>query len=161
MPEITRTAPGTGQPATDIEDPRTRIHAELREWTEGHLPSEAGVELLIRQGNLLVTRENGTAFDAETTIRRSLRHRGHLSGSQRRVADVAAALLTGGTIDIREVFSGMDRRDLQLVLAALAHTAGGHQHAELNPQPGAHPRIVPLPPVHPWPQLGPKSGPDL
>lgn len=162
MPEITRTTPVAGQAAaTEVDAHRERVHADLREWTEGHLPSEAGVELLIRQGSLLITGENGAALDAETTIQRSLRHRGHLSGSQRRTADVAAALLNGSAIDLRETFGGLDRRDLQLVLAALAHAAGGHQHAELNPNPGVRPQVLPLPPVHPWPASPQPDGPGL
>jgi NAD-dependent dihydropyrimidine dehydrogenase PreA subunit len=64
----------------------------------------------------------------------------------------ALRLADGQPIDLADLTAGLDRPELALLLAALAHAAGSHEHREVlrdddgAPHPGA-----PLGPVVPWP----------
>jgi hypothetical protein len=63
---------------------------------------------------------------------------GQLPGSQEELAvlRVAASLADGRPIDLADVAVALDRRTLGLVLAALAHAAGSHDHRA--PVPAGH-----------------------
>jgi hypothetical protein len=55
-------------------------------------------------------------------------------------------------VDLGDLAAGLDRRALTLVLAAIAHAAGSHEHRidrdrDGVPHPGGR-----LPPLVPWPQ---------
>ncbi|CCG04788.1 hypothetical protein [Blastococcus saxobsidens] len=75
------------------------------------------------------------------------------SSSQRRVLQAAASIADGHPIDLGDLAAGLDRRALTLVLAAIAHAAGSHEHHHITrdldgaPHPGGR-----LPPLVPWPQ---------
>jgi ABC-type transport system involved in cytochrome bd biosynthesis fused ATPase/permease subunit len=56
---------------------------------------------------------------------------GALSGGERRLLAMVAALLEETPVDVVDVVTGLDRANLHLVLAALAHAAGSHEHAEV------------------------------
>ena len=77
-------------------------------------------------------------------LERALRS-GTISGSsgQRRLLRAAAGLADGQPVDLADLTAGVDRAELGLLLAAVAHAAGSHEHR--GPDGGL------LGPVVPWP----------
>lgn len=84
----------------------------------------------------------------------------YASGSSSRILRIAASLASDSTLNLEDAVSGLDRTNLTLVLAALSHANGAHEHREyLLPaaDDGQPPVITPstprvdLGPVHPWP----------
>ena len=66
----------------------------------------------------------------------ALRHgAGALSGGERRVPTLVSALLGETPVDIVNLANGLDRTNLHLVLATLAHAAGSHEHADVVVEP--------------------------
>lgn len=134
----------------------------LRAWAKGLYPTEAAVELAIRWGDgwlaaayqpWVIELEDGFyRLDAEELLRNS----GAFSGGERRVVAVIASLLDQSEckISLAGIPSGVDRDALNLILAAIAHAGGSHEHsvARFNDdrtailgfdQPGS---------LHPWPE---------
>ena len=117
----------------------------LRAWAKGSLPLEASIELLVRAFDGRFARANqpwirvepsGATWLDDQFLASSL---GGLSGGERRVLSVAVALAdtTGARrVDLADVVAGIDRDNLDLVLAALAHAGGSHQDALLAPMTG-------------------------
>lgn len=116
-----------------------RTIAGLRAWARGSYPEEAAVELL------------GRAFGGRFASPgwpwvRACEHAGwywldpeaiwtgtaSLSSGERRMLNVVAALVGGQPLtDLGGTLTGLDRRNLVLVLAAFAHAAGSHEHSVL------------------------------
>lgn len=132
----------------------------LRDWATGMYTLAAAAELLIRYGPPLLTgpwveydpdRErywfNTQALDA-----------GALSGGERRVLDVAAALANDDhPVALGDAVSGIDRAHLELVLAAIAHAAGSHEHSQMVWAEGDDGRrrvtgFEQLGSLYPWPE---------
>lgn len=75
------------------------------------------------------------------------------SNSQRWVLGAAASIADGHPVDLGDLAAGLDRRDLTLVLAAIAHAAGSHDHPHTPRDPGGVPHPCDrLPPLIAWPQ---------
>jgi hypothetical protein len=135
--------------------------AGLRRWAEGSYAYEAAVELLIRAFNGRFARP-GWPWIADTSGELSWLDAaqiapdttGALSGGERRLLAVVAALAGEQPADISEV-AGLDRDLLDLVLAAIAHAGGSHQHSDIRSGSGGRPEFARLPPLHPWPPLTP------
>jgi hypothetical protein len=75
--------------------------------------------------------------------------RGRLRGGPKElvVLRVAASLADGHPVDLADVAVALDRRTLGLVLAAVAHAAGSHDHSAPAPAghgPGTDVRLGPL-----------------
>lgn len=147
-------------------NPRT-VQDALRSWAAGSLALTAAVELLTRcfDGRFAAASQpwirvepNGWTWLDDQDLAASL---GGLSGGERRVLTVVAALAdsTGNRrIDLTDVVTGIDRENLDLVLAALAHAAGSHEHAGFEVSDDGHSaRLVRLPSLHAWPDDGPGS----
>jgi hypothetical protein len=68
------------------------------------------------------------------------------------VLRAAASIADGHPVDLGDLAAGLDRRALTLLLAAIAHAAGSHEHRDLIygsdgvPRPGDR-----LPPLIAWP----------
>ena len=135
-------------PAVDRPGPEA---AGLRAWARGTYPDEAAAELLIRAfGGRFATRvqpwvvplDGSNRFWCDPSV--IARYAGALSGGERRVLAVVAGLLGGDPVDLVDVAPGLDRANLTLVLAAVAHAGGSHQHTDWRTglQPG---------PIVPWP----------
>ncbi|WP_138760835.1 hypothetical protein [Modestobacter altitudinis] len=80
--------------------------------------------------------------------------RGAISGTggQLRLLRAAAGLADGQPVDLADLTAGVDRSELTLLLAALAHAAGSHEHAEVvRPDDGVDDARVALGPVIGWP----------
>ena len=110
----------------------------LRRWARGAYAEEAAVELLARSfgsrfcstGYLWVRRCDRPGWywlDGEPLIHGT----GALSGGERRLLALAGALVSGLAItDLAGLIAGLDRTNQHLVLAALAHAGGSHEHAD-------------------------------
>jgi hypothetical protein len=74
------------------------------------------------------------------------------SSGEVRVLWAAASIAEGHPVDLGDLAAGLNRRALTLLLAAIAHAAGSHDHREFSyvtdgvPRPGAL-----LPPLVAWP----------
>jgi ABC-type phosphonate transport system ATPase subunit len=107
----------------------------LRRWARGAYAEEAAVELLVRAfgGRFASTRYRWVRacdrpgwywLDGERLIDST----GALSGGERRVLTIAGSLVSGASLtDLDGLLTGLDRPNLELVLAALAHAAGSHE----------------------------------
>jgi hypothetical protein len=74
------------------------------------------------------------------------------SPGQLRLLRAAASLADGQPIDLADLTAGVDRPELTLLLAALAHAAGSHEHRDVvRDEDGAPHAGPPLGPVVPWP----------
>jgi hypothetical protein len=119
---------------------------------------EAAVELLIRhqkavyEGAPWIRREGDRAWLDEETLRYES---GAWSGGERRIADIALSLLGDEPVNLSDALPGLDRRSLELVLAAVSHAGGSHQHSDVRFD--ADGQVVglgkgTLPALYPWPE---------
>jgi hypothetical protein len=140
---------------------RPNPDTNLRRWARGSYGCEAAVELLIRAfggrfahpGWPWITDTSGELswLDTDQITPQST---GALSGGERRLLAVIAALAGDGTqrLDLADIAAGLDRHLLDLVLAAIAHAGGSHQHDDIRPGSGdGRHEYVRLPSLHPWP----------
>lgn len=115
----------------------TSITDAVRAGVKGIYAGEAGVELLIRQGKPIrdgapwITRSDDGAA-AFVDVDKLLDAGGVWSGGEYRVVQIACSLLGGPPVDLSDVLSGIDRSMVVLVLAALAHASGSHEHVEFE-----------------------------
>ena len=136
--------------------------AGVRAGAKGLYPREAGVELLVRTSNgrfaspgnpwiqpcdqpgwwwldpAAVNDDNLVAF----------------SGGEQRVLRIVASLAGGEPVHLGAVLPGLDRNVLNLVLAAVAHANGSHEHADirLDHDRGVSVLHGQLPSLYPWPE---------
>lgn len=120
--------------------PGTAVVDGLRRWARGAYAEEAAVELLVRAFDSRFAsnqypwvrpcdRPGWYWLDGERLIDGT----GALSGGQRRVLAVAASLVSGAALtDLGGLLTGLDRPNLELVLAALAHAAGSHEQVDAH-----------------------------
>lgn len=110
----------------------------LRAWARGSYPIEAAVELLIRawggrfaesyQPWVLTTRDGHYRIWTEKLAYES----GVFSGGERRLIGIVLSLLDNeDRVALGEAVSGLDRQAMALVLAALAHANGSHEHSDV------------------------------
>lgn len=119
-------------------DSTTELEDAVRAWAEGIYSTEAGVELLIRQGKAI--RKGAPWLDefepigdrprmVAINVDELLDGTGGWSGGERRIVRIAASLLGGPAVELHEDLPGLDRAALHLVLAAIAHANGSHEHS--------------------------------
>jgi hypothetical protein len=74
------------------------------------------------------------------------------TGGQLRLLRAAAGLAEGQPVDLADLTAGLDRAELTLLLAALAHAAGSHEHREVHRDTDGVPHAgAPLGSVVAWP----------
>lgn len=115
------------------------VHDQLRSWAKGMYTIEAATELLIR------------AFDGRFAdpgypwIQPTDHNNGYwvdfavigdridaLSGGEQRLLRIAASIGSSEVmVNLSDDISGLDRPTLRLVLAAIAHAAGSHEHSDM------------------------------
>lgn len=116
----------------------TTLITALTACAAGIYPLEAGVALLIAEGTFLrrgdfTTRfiEHGTsggtpmaAIDWDAAI--TALHAGELpcSAGERRILAAAASLAAGIPADLRDTATGLDTRNVRLLITGVAHAAG-------------------------------------
>ena len=121
--------------------PTNQAYQRLRAWAAGDLALEAATELMI-------TASYGRFVQAEWPWMHPTVHGqwidfstipvqiGALSGGEQRFLQIAAALDDGETtVNLGRCLAGLDRQHVHLVLAAVAHAAGTHQHQQLTFRP--------------------------
>ncbi len=140
-----------------------RHHAQLRAWAKGLYGLEAATELLIRGFNGRFADPgcpwvHPTAsghwidFDAIPELL------GTLSGGEQRFLKIAAALDDGDTmVNLGRCLAGLDRRHVQLVLAAVAHASGTHEHQEIAFGPDGTVGFTRPGAIYRWDQPAPPS----
>jgi hypothetical protein len=152
---------------TDNQD----TSAGLRAWARGIYPLEAGVELLIRTcGGRFASAsqpwvrhgEDPGWWWVDVTLMNGANF-GVLSGGEARMLRIAASLLGGGPVDLHNAIPGLDRDHVQLVLAAVAHSGGSHEHSgglvadlqgRLGGRDGIRMSFERLGSLYPWPAVG-------
>jgi hypothetical protein len=121
-----------------MRETRTDTARGLRAWACGTYNTEAAAEVLIRAfgGRFadlgwpwIVADGHQAWLDASHINDDTI---GALSGGEKRVLRLVSALLEPRTVDLGDIASGIDRASLGLVLAAVAHAGGSHQHTELQ-----------------------------
>ena len=131
----------------------------LRIWAKGLYPTEAAAELLIRAFNGLLLNgpwlepTDGAMYWFDTD---HIDDGGYLSGGELRVLRIAASLADSRyKISLNDDLPGLDRATLQLVLAAVAHANGSHEHADIviDRDAGVGHHRGRLPSLYPWPEL--------
>jgi hypothetical protein len=118
------------------------IIAALRAHAVGLHPEEAGTELLIRHGGILLRDDftryvhTGTSISDDTTLMAwidwdaalSALHGGQipLCGGEQRILQLAASIADGFPVCLRDTLPGLDSRNLKLLITAIRHAAGQH-----------------------------------
>ncbi len=114
----------------------TEVHEALRRWASGLYPLEAGVDLLIRvcqgrfanPGQPWVERGDDPNWWSIDVEQMNEDNYNALSGGEIRLLRIAASLLGGPPVDLSRNLAGLDPEHIQLVLAAVAHAGGSHEH---------------------------------
>ena len=119
--------PATGKPP---------LAARLRAWARGIYPDEAGVELLIGHAVFLDRADFASRFittpgdgddlaviDWPAAIA-ALDDSLPCSGSENRMLRLAASLADGTPVNLRDTLTGLDDRNIQLVITAVLHASG-------------------------------------
>ncbi|MCB5280320.1 hypothetical protein [Arthrobacter sp. ES1] len=142
----------------------TTTHEEqLRTWAKGSYPLVAATELLLRafggrfarEGNPWVIKDpaHGNIWIDFEQIPENV---GGLSGGERRFLLLTASLAgVGVVVELGEVLPGLDREVLNLVLAAVAHAGGSHEHSDIVEHADGTLTLGSrgyLPPLYPWPE---------
>ena len=142
-------------------------HADdLRAWARGMYTTEAATELLLRAfggkfagpGNPWI--HTSTESEGSGQVRAWIDFAaipdevGPLSGGERRFLMLAASLAEDVPVVLGDVVPGLDRENLDLVLAAIAHAGGSHQHADIrfNEDGTVSQGKGYLDSLHPWPR---------
>ena len=136
--------------------PKDEAHEQLRAWARGVYPSEAATELLIRAFNGRFAEPgwpwiHSTAQDHWIDFSTIPEQIAGLSGGEQRFLRIAASIgSTDATVNLGDCLTGLDRPRLQLVLAAIAHAAGSHEHHEITRHPDGTLALTTPGSAHPW-----------
>lgn len=139
---------------------------DLRAWARGMYTTEAATELLLRAfggkfaepGNPWIHTstepEGPNQVSAWIDFAAIPEEVGPLSGGERRFLMLAASLAEDVPVVLGDLVSGLDRENLDLVLAAIAHAGGSHQHSDIrvNEDGSMSLRKGYLDSLHPWPR---------
>lgn len=120
-------------------------------------PLEAGVELLIRHGKAIYTGAPWIQDDGERAwldVETLLSETGAWSAGEKRLVAIAASLIGEERVNPFDEVTGLDRPSLDLVLAAIAHANGSHEHSDVEFDADGQARVVRLGPLYPWPEAG-------
>ena len=136
--------------------PKHQAHEQLRAWASGLYPLEAATELLIRAFDGRFTEPgwpwihptvHGQWIDFSTIPQQAA----GLSGGEQRLLRIAASIgSTDATANLGDCLTGLDRPQLHLVLAAVAHAAGSHEHHEITRHPNGTLALTTPGSPHPW-----------
>ncbi|MBT2538799.1 hypothetical protein [Arthrobacter sp. ISL-69] len=142
-------------------------HADdLRAWAKGSYNLEAATELLIRAfGGRFAAKGNPWIHTSATPagphqvqawidFEAIPEQAGMLSGGERRFLLLAASLAENVQVVLGDVVPGLDRGNLALVLAAIAHAGGSHEHSDIRTDPDGSMIIAGgyLDSLYPWPK---------
>ena len=115
------------------------LSAALRAHAAGLYPDEAGTDLLIRHGGILLREDfsgfvhTGTSISDGTTLLAwidwdaalSALHHGQLPlCGEQHILTLAASIAAGTLVRLRDALPGLDNRNLELLVTAIRHAAG-------------------------------------
>ncbi len=126
----------------------------LRAWAKGMYTLEAGTELLIRQGKAIYEGAPWIHDDGERAwldLDALLDGCGAWSGGQQRIVHLAASLMAEERVNLAEEVTGLDREGLDLLLAAIAHAGGSHEHGGVQVGQDGQAHLVRHNALYPWP----------
>lgn len=132
---------------------------ELRACAKGRHSVAAATELLIRSfggrfakpGNRWVIHEDQQPH-YWINFEEIPDNVGGLSGGERRLLMIAASIADVGVeVNLGDYLPGLDRKILNLVLAAVAHAGGSHEHSDFIANADGTASFERLPSLHPWP----------
>ncbi|UKA56753.1 hypothetical protein LFT45_23040 (plasmid) [Arthrobacter sp. FW305-BF8] len=140
---------------------------DLRVWAKGMYTIEAATELLIRAfggkfaapGNPWVHTsaepQGPGQVSAWIDFAAIPDETGALSGGERRFLLLAASLAEDIPVVLGDLVPGLDRENLDLVLAAIAHAGGSHQHSDVRFNEDGSMSLGKgyLDSLHPWPPV--------
>jgi hypothetical protein len=145
-----------------VASPELDQVAGLRAWARGVYPLEAAVELLARfedgrfarSGWAWIDHDSDTDWCVLDADRLTSEAVACLSGGERRVLALVASLAGGHPVDLADAVTGIDRATVRLVLAAIGHAAGSHEHVDivLDPDRGVSCLRGTLPSLYPSPE---------
>lgn len=142
----------------------TMTHEDrLRVWARGSYPLVAATELLLRAfgGNFAKPGNPWVVTDPDfgnvwIDFEQIPENLGGLSGGERRLLMLAASLAdVGVSVELGDVLPGLDRKVLNLVLAAVAHAGGSHEHSDIVEHTDGTVTLGSrqyLPSLYPWPE---------
>lgn len=152
-------------PMTHVED--------LRAWAKGSYTTGAATELLIRAfGGRFAAVGQPWVTAAGTSPEGHQEHAwinfaelaeeadsGAFSGGERRFLLLTASLAEDVPVVLGDLVAGLDRENLNLVLAAIAHAGGSHEHSNIRVNDGGTLTRGQgyLDPLHSWPQASPAT----
>ena len=134
---------------------------DLRAWAKGMYTYEAATELLLRafggryadprQPWIRADEDSGKPWIDFESIPEFVEGN---SGGERRFLLLAASIAADVPIALGDTVSGLDRDNLQLVLAAIAHTGGSHEHSDIriDHEKGISTLHGKLESLYPWPR---------
>ena len=140
----------------------TITHAGLRAWAKGLYPLEAAVELLVRVAGgrfaspcypwIQPCDQPGWWWLNHVAITDD--NLGALSGGEQRILRIVASLAAGQPVNLYADLPGLDRELMSLVLAAMAHANGSHEHPDIHIDHDRGLAVVTgrLNSLHPWPK---------
>jgi hypothetical protein len=140
------------------------VVASLRTWARGLYATEAAVELLARfhGGRLAQPGHPWIGIDESGWCWLEPDHltgpaMAGLSDGERRLLGIVASLAGAGPTDLSDILTGLDRDTISLVIAAVAHASGSHQHPDMviDPDRGVAFSRGRLPSLYPWPKTTP------
>jgi hypothetical protein len=136
--------------------------AGLRAWARGLDATEAAVELLARSfGGRFAERrypwimsDDGEGWCWLEPDQLTGPATAGLSGGERRLLAIVASLAGGRPVDLADTLTGLDRDTIALVLAAIAHASGSHEHTDMVIDPDRAVGFAGgrLPSLYPWPK---------
>lgn len=138
-------------------------HSQLRAWAKGNHGLEAATELLIRgfDGRFAdpgCPWVHPTASGHWIDFAAILAQTGALSGGEQRFLQIAASLPDGDTtVNLGYALTNLDRKHVHLVLAAVAHTAGTHQHQQITAHPDGRITVQRPGSIVSWEQTTPET----
>ena len=137
--------------------------ADLRAWAEGMHTTEAAAELLIRGFNgrfaaagcpWIQPNDHGGYWVDLEAIPGNI---GELSSGERAPLLMAASIGLGGSdgdksaVNLSDTLPSLGRQQLDLVLAAVAHAGGSHQHSGVVVGQDKIATVIRLSSLYPWP----------
>jgi hypothetical protein len=140
---------------------------DLRAWAKGMYALEAGTELLLRAfnghfaapGNPWIhpssTTDEGHPKRAWIDFESIPEHvdTGAYSGGERRLLLLAASFGAEAPVVLSDVLPGLDRANVELILAAVSHAAGSHEHSGMTLDGQGNPTaFTHLTRLYPWPE---------
>jgi hypothetical protein len=145
--------------------PAPDLVAGLQTWARGVYATEAAVELLARSfggrlaelGYPWIMTDAGEGWCWLEPDQLTGPATAGLSGGERRLLAIVASLAGGRPVDLSETLAGLDRDAVVLVLAAVAHASGSHEHADMviDSDRGVAFSRGRLPSLYPWPKTTP------